>query len=176
MTSPGAGPGRPRPTASRWGDASSRSPTSTRCLWPATGTTKGEMLTYYARIAPVLVPHLTGRAITLKRYPDGVEGASFFEKNCPSYKPPWIHTVKMGDVNYCLVEEPATVVWLANLAAIELHPTLAAKPNLASPTTVVFDLDPGAAGGRRNVRTRRAADPRPFGPTSFGGLGKDVGK
>ena len=115
-----------------------------KVLWPATGTTKGEMLTYYARIAPVLVPHLTGRAITLKRYPDGVEGASFFEKNCPSYKPPWIHTVKMGDVNYCLVEEPATVVWLANLAAIELHPTLAAKPNLGSPTTVVFDLDPGA--------------------------------
>jgi bifunctional non-homologous end joining protein LigD len=115
-----------------------------KVLWPATGTTKGEMLTYYARVAPVLVPHLTGRAITLKRYPDGVEGVSFFEKNCPSYKPPWIRTVKMGDVNYCLVEEPATVVWLANLAAIELHPTLAAKPNLGSPTTVVFDLDPGA--------------------------------
>jgi bifunctional non-homologous end joining protein LigD len=115
-----------------------------KVLWPATGTTKGEMLNYYARIAPVLVPHLAGRAITLKRYPDGVDGTSFFEKNCPSYKPPWIHTVKMGDVNYCLVEEPATVVWLANLAAIELHPTLATKPDLGSPTSVVFDLDPGA--------------------------------
>jgi bifunctional non-homologous end joining protein LigD len=115
-----------------------------KVLWPATGTTKGEMLSYYARIAPVLVPHLAGRAITLKRYPDGVDGTSFFEKNCPSYKPPWIHTVKMGGVSYCLVDEPATVVWLANLAAIELHPTLAAKPDLGSPTTVVFDLDPGA--------------------------------
>ena len=115
-----------------------------KVLWPATGTTKGEMLNYYARISAVLVPHLAGRAITLKRYPDGVDGTSFFEKNCPSYKPPWIHTVKMGDVNYCLVEEPATVVWLANLAAIELHPTLAMKPDLGSPTTVVFDLDPGA--------------------------------
>jgi bifunctional non-homologous end joining protein LigD len=114
-----------------------------KVLWPATGTTKGEMLSYYARIAPVLVPHLAGRAITLKRFPDGVDGVSFFEKNCPSYKPSWMHTVKMGDVNYCLVEEPATVVWLANLAAIELHPTLAAKPDLSSPTTVVFDLDPG---------------------------------
>jgi bifunctional non-homologous end joining protein LigD len=115
-----------------------------KVLWPETGTTKGEMLSYYARIAPVLVPHLTGRAITLKRFPDGVDGTSFFEKNCPSYKPPWMHTVKMGDVNYCLVDEPATVVWLANLAAIELHPTLAAKPDLGSPTSVVFDLDPGA--------------------------------
>ena len=76
-------------------------------LWPATGTTKGEMIDYYARIAPVLVPHLAGRAITLKRYPDGVDGVSFFEKNCPSYRPPWMDTVTMGDVNYCLVEEPA---------------------------------------------------------------------
>jgi bifunctional non-homologous end joining protein LigD len=115
-----------------------------KVLWPATGTTKGEMLNYYARIAPVLVPHLAGRAITLKRYPDGVDGISFFEKNCPSYRPPWMDTVTMGDVNYCLVEEAATVVWLANLAAIELHPTLAAKPDLGSPSTVVFDLDPGA--------------------------------
>ncbi len=101
------------------------------------------MVGYYARIAPVLVSHLAGRAITLKRFPNGVDGTSFFEKNCPSYKPPWLETVKMGDVNYCLVEDPASVVWLANLAAIELHPTLAAKPDLGSPTSVVFDLDPG---------------------------------
>ena len=114
-----------------------------KVLWPATGTTKGEMVNYYARIAPVLVPHLAGRAVTLKRYPDGVEKGFFFEKNCPSYKPSWMETVKMGDVNYCLVEEPAAVVWLANLAAIELHPTLAAKPDLGCPTSVVFDLDPG---------------------------------
>jgi len=115
-----------------------------KVLWPETGTTKGEMLNYYARIAAVLVPHLAGRALTLKRFPDGVDGNSFFEKNCPSYRPSWMGTVKMGDVSYCLVEEPATVVWLANLAAIELHPTLAAEPDLGSPTAVVFDLDPGA--------------------------------
>ena len=114
-----------------------------KVLWPATGTTKGEMVSYYARIAPVLVPHLAGRAVTLKRYPDGVDRNFFYEKNCPSHKPSWVGTAKMGDVNYCLVEEAATVVWTANLAAIELHPTLAAKPDFHCPTSVVFDLDPG---------------------------------
>jgi bifunctional non-homologous end joining protein LigD len=114
-----------------------------KVLWPATGTTKGDMVSYYAEIAPVIVPHLAGRAITLKRYPDGVDKESFFEKNCPSHRPPWVGTVDMGEVSYCLVEEPATVVWFANLAAIELHPTLGAKPDLNCPTSVVFDLDPG---------------------------------
>jgi bifunctional non-homologous end joining protein LigD len=114
-----------------------------KVIWPETGTTKGEMIGYYAQIAPVLVPHLAGRAVTLKRFPNGVEQKSFYEKNCPSHKPPWVETVQMGDVNYCLVDEPATVVWMANLAAIELHPTLAARPDLGSPTAVVFDLDPG---------------------------------
>jgi bifunctional non-homologous end joining protein LigD len=114
-----------------------------KVLWPATGTTKGEMVSYYAQIAPVIVPHLAGRAITLKRYPDGVDKESFFEKNCPSYRPPWVGTVEMGEVSYCLAEEPATVVWFANLAAIEIHPTLGAKPDLNRPTFVVFDLDPG---------------------------------
>ncbi|MGH9107671.1 MAG: non-homologous end-joining DNA ligase [Acidimicrobiales bacterium] len=114
-----------------------------KVLWPVTGTTKGEMVSYYARIAPLLVPHLAGRAVTLKRYPDGVEKGFFYEKNCPSHKPAWVGTVKMGEVGYCLVEEAATVVWLANLAAIELHPTLGAQPDLNCPTTVVFDLDPG---------------------------------
>ena len=148
MTFPGSGP--------RAGKANSKTNTVDvggrelqlsnldKVLWPETGTTKGEMLNYYARIAAVLVPHLSGRALTLKRFPDGVDGNSFFEKNCPSYRPSWMGTVKMGDVSYCLVEEPATVVWLANLAAIELHPTLAAEPDLGSPTAVVFDLDPGA--------------------------------
>lgn len=114
-----------------------------KVLWPATGTTKGDMVGYYAEVAPVLVPHLAGRAITMKRYPNGVEKGSFFEKNCPSHKPPWVETVKMGDVHYCLVEEEATVVWMANLASIEIHPTLAAAPDLDRPTSVVFDLDPG---------------------------------
>jgi bifunctional non-homologous end joining protein LigD len=113
-------------------------------LWPGTGFTKGAMIDYYARVAPVLLPHLAGRPITLRRFPNGVAGASFFEKNCPGHRPPWVETVTMGDVGYCRVEEEATLVWLANLAAIELHPTLARWPHLEQPTTVVFDLDPGA--------------------------------
>jgi bifunctional non-homologous end joining protein LigD len=116
-------------------------------LWPGTGFTKGDMIDYYARIAPVMLPHLTGRPITLRRFPNGVDGGSFFEKNCPSHRPGWVETQPMGDVNYCLVEEPATLVWLANLAAIELHPTLARAPELERPTAVVFDLDPGPPAG-----------------------------
>lgn len=118
-----------------------------KVMWPVTGTTKGDMVGYYAEIAPVMVPHLAGRAITMKRFPNGVDQPSFFEKNCPSHKPPWVETVRMGEVSYCLVEEAATVVWMANLAAIELHPTLAARPDLERPTSVVFDLDPGEPAG-----------------------------
>ncbi len=112
-------------------------------LWPETGFTKGQLIDYYARIAPVMVPHLQGRPITLRRWPNGVEAASFFEKNCPSHRPPWVDAVRMGEVNYCLLNESATLVWVANLAAIELHPSLATAADLESPTTVVFDLDPG---------------------------------
>lgn len=114
-----------------------------KVLWPDTGFTKGQLIDYYTRVAPVLVPHLAGRAVTLRRWPNGVAGKSFFEKHCPSHRPDWVETVQQGDVAYCLVEEPATVVWMANLAAIELHPTLGRAPDLDTPTAVVFDLDPG---------------------------------
>jgi bifunctional non-homologous end joining protein LigD len=113
-----------------------------KVLWPATGFTKGQMIDY-ARIAPVLVPHLTGRAITLRRWPNGVAAASFFEKNCPRHRPDWLATVTMGDIAYCDLAEPAALVWTANLAAVELHPTLGAAPDLDRPSFVVFDLDPG---------------------------------
>ncbi len=113
-------------------------------LWPEAGFTKGQMIDYYARVAPILLPHLAGRPTTLRRFPNGVGATSFFEKNCPSHRPDWMQTVGMGDVHYCLVDEAAALVWLANLAAIELHPTLARQPDLEQPTTVVFDLDPGA--------------------------------
>ena len=72
-----------------------------------------------------MVPHLQGRPITLRRWPNGVDAGSFYEKNCPSHRPPWVDAVRMGDVNYCLLDEAATLVWVANLAAIELHPSLA---------------------------------------------------
>jgi bifunctional non-homologous end joining protein LigD len=115
-----------------------------KVLWPGTGTTKGQLVEYYARIAPFMLPHLEGRAITLRRFPNGVDKASFFEKNCPSHRPDWLPTIEMGDVHYCSLGEPAALVWTANLAAIELHPTLAREPDLERPTAVVFDLDPGA--------------------------------
>ena len=114
-----------------------------KVLWPENGFTKGRMIDYYARIAPVMVPHLAGRAITLRRWPDGVAGQTFYEKNCPSHRPDWLPTASMGGISYCLLEEPAALVWTANLAAIELHPTLAVAPELQRPTAVVFDLDPG---------------------------------
>lgn len=115
-----------------------------KVLWPETGFTKGQLIDYYSRIAPVMIPHLERRPITLRRWPNGVDGQSFFEKNCPSHRPPWVKPVKMGDVSYCTLDEPAALVWVANLAAIELHPSLARAPDLDVPTAVVFDLDPGA--------------------------------
>lgn len=114
-----------------------------KVLWPETGFTKGQMIDYYARIAPVMLAHLQGRPITLRRYPNGVAATSFFEKNCPSHRPPWLPTITMGDIGYCSLDEPAALVWTANLAAIELHPSLAVGLDLERPTAVVFDLDPG---------------------------------
>jgi bifunctional non-homologous end joining protein LigD len=114
-----------------------------KVLWPETGFTKGQLIDYYARVGETMVPHLHSRPITLRRWPNGVDAASFYEKNCPSHSPPWVGSVRMGDVNYCLLDEPATLVWTANLAAIELHPSLATAADLDSPTAVVFDLDPG---------------------------------
>jgi bifunctional non-homologous end joining protein LigD len=114
-----------------------------KVLWPETGFTKGQMIDYYARVAAVMLPHVAGRPITLRRFPNGVDGQSFFEKNCPSHRPPWVPTVTMGDNSFCLLEEPASLVWIANLAAVELHPSLATRENLERPTAMVFDLDPG---------------------------------
>jgi bifunctional non-homologous end joining protein LigD len=114
-----------------------------KVLWPETGFTKGQLIDYYGRVAETMVPHLHGRPITLRRWPNGVDAASFYEKNCPSHRPPWVESVRMGDVNYCLLNDPAALVWVANLASIELHPSLATADDLECPTTVVFDLDPG---------------------------------
>jgi bifunctional non-homologous end joining protein LigD len=114
-----------------------------KVLWPEAGFTKGEMIDYYARIADVMIPHVAGRPTTLRRFPNGVDQQSFFEKNCPSHRPSWISTVDMADVGYCQLSEPAALVWTANLAAIEIHPSLARREDLERPTSVVFDLDPG---------------------------------
>lgn len=120
-----------------------------KVLYPATGFTKKDVIDYYARIAPAMLPHLVGRALTRKRYPDGVDGEPFFEKNAPQYRPEWIKTAPIWSghnrrtIHYVLADDLATLVWLANLAALELHPSLALAKDITCPTEMVFDLDPG---------------------------------
>jgi len=120
-----------------------------KVLYPATGFTKGQTVDYYARIAPVLVPHLSGRPLTLKRYPGGVDQEFFFEKNATKYRPEWVKTAPIWsegnnrDVNYILANDLPTLIWVANLASIELHPSLSLANKIISPTILAFDLDPG---------------------------------
>ncbi|MGB7158142.1 MAG: non-homologous end-joining DNA ligase [Tepidisphaeraceae bacterium] len=119
-----------------------------KVLYPRAGFTKGEMIAYYVGMADTILPHLKGRKLTRKRYPDGVDKLFFFEKNCPSYHPDWVATSqaqggKRGSVDYCVVENVATLAWLANLAAIEFHTLLSKGDDVTRPTYVVFDLDPG---------------------------------
>ena len=120
-----------------------------KVLYPATGFTKGQVIDYYAHIAPVLVPHLAGRPLTLKRYPNGVDSQFFFEKNATAHRPDWVKTAPIWsegnnrNVNYILADDLSTVVWMANLAAIELHPSLSLAKKIECPTMMVFDLDPG---------------------------------
>ena len=120
-----------------------------KVLYPAASFTKKDVIDYYARIAPALVPHLAGRALTRKRYPDGVDGEPFFEKNAPMHKPEWVKTAPIWSgrnrrtIHYILADDLATLVWLANLAALELHPSLALATDIECPTAMVFDLDPG---------------------------------
>ena len=118
-----------------------------KVLWPKTGFTKGDLVSYYARIAPVLLPHLRDRPLTLKRYPNGVEGQHFYEKNCPKHRPAWVQTTEWRlarkTIDFCLAQDTATLVWLANLADIELHTALSLADSVLRPTMMVFDLDPG---------------------------------
>jgi bifunctional non-homologous end joining protein LigD len=118
-----------------------------KVLYPQTGFTKGELITYYARIASVALPHLRDRALTLKRYPNGVERQYFYEKNSPSYRPAWVATARVGEIDYTLAQDRATLVWLANLADIELHTSLSRAREPDEPTMVAFDLDPGEPAG-----------------------------
>jgi len=121
-----------------------------KVLYPKVGFTKGQVIDYYIRVVPVLLPHLKDRPLTMKRYPDGVEGEFFYEKNCPSHRPKWVKTAKVWSesnermMNYCLAQDLPTLVWAANLADLELHTSLSRKNNIKRPTMMVFDLDPGA--------------------------------
>ena len=118
-----------------------------KVLYPETGFTKGDLIAYYARVAPAVLPHLRDRPLTLKRYPNGVEAQFFYEKNSPSHRPDWVQTARMGDIDYTLAQDRPTLIWLANLADIELHTSLALAPGPERPTMMVFDLDPGPPAG-----------------------------
>jgi bifunctional non-homologous end joining protein LigD len=119
-------------------------------LYPKSGFTKGELIGYYAQVAPVLLAHLRDRPLTLKRYPNGVQEKYFYEKQSPRHRPDWVATTTIysehskREIHYVLCQDLPTLVWLANLAAIELHPSLSRAEAIAQPTTLAFDLDPGS--------------------------------
>lgn len=120
-----------------------------KVLYPDVGFTKGQVIDYYVRVAPALLPHLEARPLTMKRYPNGVGGMFFYEKNCPAHRPEWVKTVKVWSggnnrwMDYCLIEDLPTLVWAANLADLELHTSLSLGKEIMRPTFIVFDLDPG---------------------------------
>jgi bifunctional non-homologous end joining protein LigD len=118
-----------------------------KVLYPAVGFTKGQVIDYYTRIAPVLLPHLRDHPLTLKRYPNGVEEKYFYEKQAPSHRPDWVKTVPVPargrTIDFVLANDLPTLVWLANLADLELHTSLSLAKDLERPTTLAFDLDPG---------------------------------
>lgn len=121
-----------------------------KVLYPS-GFTKGQMIDYYAKIAPAIIPHVRDRALTLRRFPEGVENldAAFFEKRCPKHRPDWVKTVtvlagpRAGDIDFCACQDLPTLTWMAQLAAIELHPSLSLAKHPDRPTVLAFDLDPG---------------------------------
>jgi bifunctional non-homologous end joining protein LigD len=119
-----------------------------KVLYPETGFTKAEVIDYYARIAPVMLPHIAGRGITLKRFPDGVEGGSFFEKRCASHRPEFVGTIdgpgdRGGAIGYCNLDSIPALAWAGNMAALEIHAPMALGSDIESPQLCVFDLDPG---------------------------------
>jgi bifunctional non-homologous end joining protein LigD len=122
-----------------------------KVMYPASGFTKGQLIDYYTRVAPVLLPHLRDRPLTLKRYPNGVEGGHFYEKQCPSHRPEWVRSepveLSSKTIHFCICDDLPTLVWLANLADLELHPSLSKVPAVERPTVMAFDLDPGPPAG-----------------------------
>jgi bifunctional non-homologous end joining protein LigD len=121
-----------------------------KIFYPKTGFTKGQVIDYYINISPYLLPHLKGRPVTLKRYPNGVEGFFFYEKQIPASHPDWVKTTNVkrkdgSEINYCVFDSLPVLVWAANLADLELHTFLHRAPAIETPTMVAFDLDPGAS-------------------------------
>src|SRR5664279_1700474 len=119
-----------------------------KVFYPKTGFTKGQVIDYYVNISPYLLPHLKGRPVTLKRYPNGVEGLFFYEKQIPPSHPEWVKTTNVkrkdgSEINYCVFDSLPVLVWAANLADLELHTFLHRAPAIQTPTALAFDLDPG---------------------------------
>ncbi|HET8862510.1 MAG TPA: non-homologous end-joining DNA ligase [Solirubrobacterales bacterium] len=122
-----------------------------KVLYPKAGFSKGEVVDYYAKVAPAIIPHLEGRAVTLRRFPEGVDDldAAFFEKRCPKHRPKWVKTARVeagphaGKIDFCVCDSRPTLIWMAQLAAIELHPSLSLSRAPKRPTVLAFDLDPG---------------------------------
>ncbi len=123
-----------------------------KVLYPEVGYTKSQVINYYARIAEVMLPHISGRCLTLRRWPNGVAQPSFFEKRCPGHRPDWLPVGlgpgdNKGGIEYCRIEEVAALVWTANLVALELHSPMARCDDIEAPHILVFDLDPGEPAG-----------------------------
>jgi bifunctional non-homologous end joining protein LigD len=122
-----------------------------KVLYPKAGFTKGEVVDYYAKVGPAMVPHLNGRAVTLRRFPEGVDDldSAFFEKRCPKHRPKWVKTANVragpnaGQIDFCVCDSLPTLIWMAQLAALELHPSLSLSRAPTRPTVLAFDLDPG---------------------------------
>jgi bifunctional non-homologous end joining protein LigD len=120
-----------------------------RVVYPEPGVTKAELLRYYTRIAPVMLPHVSGRLLHMHRYPEGVDGPRFWQKECPEHKPDWVPTVgvwsrdKREEICYCVIDEVAALLWAVNLGSLEIHTSLHTREDLHRPTWLVFDLDPG---------------------------------
>ena len=126
-----------------------------KILYPQAKFTKADVIDYYVRVAPFILPHLKDRPVTLKRYPDGVTGEAYWEKDAPSFTPEWVETFPVPrhaggpDINYVLIQNAATLAWVANAAALELHPFLHRAPEITTPASIVFDLDPGTGADIR---------------------------
>ncbi len=117
-----------------------------KTLYPKAKFSKADVINYYLAIAPYILPHLRGRPLTMKRYPNGVDRDYFYEKRCPPHHPDWINTIEVRTtktVHYCSIEDRASLIWVANLASLELHPMLCRQEDIKRPTLIAFDLDPG---------------------------------
>ena len=142
-----------------------------KVLYTTAGFAKGQVVDYYVRIAPVLLPHLAGRPLTMKRYPEGVDKEFFFEKNAPMHRPDWVKTAPIWSgsnrrtIHFILANDLPTLVWIANLASIELHPSLSRAADMPSPTMIVFDLDPAHPPTLFNAR-RSASGSGKYSTTS----------